>query len=539
MYKLLLVDDKVDSIEAISKLMDWKSLKIEKVIVATNGKEAIDKVFEDMPDIVITDIKMPVMDGLELAEEIKKINDEIITIILSGYDKFSFAQKALKLGVKEYLLKPVSIEDITKVIGNAVQILETRKDMKQEKGSLKTDMKKTERVLKEEYLNRLVKKSSAQISLLTEKYNDVSIDIGMENVISIIVWIDSYSEIMKNKTPNELDTMLLALQNIFTNAMSQYQCEIFRSNEKEICILLNNPQNKNIKLFLGEIGKKLKDIQRLINDTLNISVTIGIGKWVRSLEQIHTSYQNALEVIKYRIIRGKNNIINSYDMDTGYLDNEKNYFANVEKIISLFKRGQYDELMMELSEFWQKVKENNNISPIEFKSIMIQMLLFANTVLQDYNIENEEFRDRMQKAISLLDTYSTKNDVEGKIAECFQLGIDLICENKAYLGRLDVDRALSYIKENFKENISLKEVADYSNLSPSYLSMLIKEYTGENFKDILIKYRMERAKQLLMIKDYKIYEVASMVGYNDRRHFSDTFKKYTGLIPTEYKEKNL
>lgn len=537
MYKILLVDDKIDSIKAISKLVDWEKEGIDRVILATNGKEALEKVYEDIPDIIITDIKMPIMDGLQLTEEIKKINNESIVIILSGYDEFSFAQKALKLGVSEYLLKPVSIEDIESVVRKAVKALKNREDSREKKDDIEDQIKKTAYSRKVEYLNRLIKTPAINVSLLNKKYKDITLNIKNENILSIMVYIDDYNDIKNQKTLEELDMMLFAMESMFLNALENYYNEIFKIKENKFCIIVNKPQDLSIKSFLKEIESVLTRAQTLIEQILSITVTIGIGKWVKELSKINLSYEDARQAIKYRVIRGKNSLISAYEINNLYLDHEKNYFKKVEEITELYRKGKYQELIRDIDSFWKESKEADNIGPMAFKSVMIQILISVSGIMQDYCIENAVFENKVNEVMSLIDSYSSSDAIKEKIKQCFRYGIDLINSNQSYISRLDVDKAIAYLKSNYKTNISLKEVAGHINLSPSYLSMLIKEYTNENFKEMLVRYRMEEAKRLLSVNHYKIYEVADMVGYNDHRHFSEAFKKYTGLKPTEYKRK--
>lgn len=534
MYSLMIVDDKLDSIKAMQKLINWEEEGIEKVTLASNGKEALNKALEQMPDIIITDIRMPVMDGLKLTEEIKKLNNDTKIIIISGYDEFAYARKALQLGTEEYLLKPATIEDIKNSIRKAIESISKNRSSKKEELELKKCVQDSIDVLKEDYLNLIVRSKVKDIEAMKKKFQTLNIKLNAENFLCCIVHMDNYRRLTYDKSVEEIQIMIFTLHTMINKCMNNNNCEVFQCSEKEFCVIFNYDSKDNLKSFIEYIIDIMDKCRTSIKSVMNATATIGIGKTYTSASKIGKSFADALESIEYRIILGKDKTIYINDTVKMNLIDQLNTHELIKSIISSVRLGDETSVVKKIEDFEDNIRKQKSYDPIDIKGLMFDMLTMSNYVISDYEIENQGLNIGIKELKKSIDSYSFLED----LIENFKIYLcslsNLVKTNRRGKERTDIEDAIKFIEENYYKDISLKDVAKQINLSPSYLSMLFKECKGENFINIITKYRMEEAKRLLSFNKYKVYEVASKVGYSDRRYFSDVFKKYFGVNPTEY-----
>lgn len=536
MYKLIVVDDKADITEGIIKLGKWSEMGFVAVGKAFNGRDAFELVKQHHPDVVITDIRMPVMDGLELTSLIKVQYPFTKVIILSGYDDFKYAQQAVKLGAEEYLLKPARIDMIEEAVLRAYEKLEAERKKKEESIMLQQKLIQSLPYLKDEYFRQLVSRPFEDDPEETKrKFQFLEIGLETENFSVLFVELDNYRELYEQKNIKEVELYKFAVANIAQEIMSEfYKCEVFRFRESTVVILLNFLSSLNPCENKARIIEAAEKIRQSIEKYLEVTVTIGIGGLYSGLKDIYSSFLDAKDAIAHKIYLGPNHVIFSEDVKISHRS-AFHYPVQLEgEIISALKIGAADKLPQTLGRFLDSILSQKEISPAHFKKLIREFVVLVTRMTPELSendaLEGDDF-------IAELDKYKTVEEIRSWLEK-------ILCDKARAVRNMrksqieqDICKARVYIDNHYNEEISLQSVSEHVCLSPTYFSSVFKEVVGETFIEYLIKTRIEKAKELLLSGDYKIYEIANKVGYEDRRYFSEVFKKHTGLNPAEYVDK--
>ncbi len=536
MYKLIVVDDKADILDGITKLGHWAQMHINVVGKAYNGKDAFDLVQEHQPDVVITDIRMPVMDGLELTSLIKQHYPLTKVIILSGYDDFSYAQQAVKLGAEEYLLKPARIDRIEEAVLRAYEKLEIEKKIREDSILMQQKLIKSLPLLKDDYFIYLVSMPvEHDINEVIDRFRFLEIGLDIKNFAVLLIELDHYRELFEHNNIKEVELYKFAVANMAQELMgSCFKCETFRVDDNRIVILINYRTDLSLNENKTGITDTAESICKSIEKYLDITVTIGIGGLYEDLKDIYYSFLEAREAIAYKIVLGHNRVICAQDIRINHHQSFHYPIQLENEILSYIKIGALKQIPAQLDKFIESLIGQKDISPSYIKKILRNFVGLISRMTLELPENTEMNRIRDNDFIVEFEKYKTVDEIRNWLYE-------ILCEIAQTVGNMkksqlekDIDKAKLYIHQHFHEDISLQTVSEYVCLSPTYFSAVFKELVGETFIEYLIKARVEKAKELLATGQYKIYEIANKVGYEDRRYFSEVFKKHTGLNPAEY-----
>lgn len=527
MLKLLIADDEYLVIEFLQFIIEKNFTDIEVVGTAKSGREAIEKSMTLKPDIVIIDIKMPGINGIEAIEQIKAIKSDTMFIVISAYEYFDFAKEAVHLGVYEYLLKPI----------NKGKMIKTLNEIK-EKITMKRKMLQNEMILKEKF-NRvlpLIERQFVYSAILNAgnigdiKFHEDIFDMELKKGYIILGIVKDAETISKE-------------ENLSSNLEKQEFHEMFDFTLKKLTpCLVGSPlldrsfayipardssDDYKIRNASIEIAKKLRD---RIGGCLKINFKIGIGG-AYDIENLSKSYSEALiasnfstdfEVIHYE------DIVSLSEKDSLYPEAKEKLL--LQKLLRNDKAGVID--IYEDIFWWLSINYKDDIDKI--KSRLIELFIIIGRNIPYSKMKNDFSEQRF--IIKML----KKEDVnELKITYLNYLKELLfnLEETKAKEQNGMISKALSYINDNFQNNISLKDVAEELNISYHYFSKFFKDTFGKNFSDYLTELRIEKSKELLRDRTSSVKEICYSIGYNDPNYFSKIFRKITGMTPTEYRDR--
>ncbi len=539
MYKLIVVDDKADILDGIIKLGHWAQMNFDVAGKACNGKDAFDLVREHQPDVVITDIRMPIMDGLELTSLIKQHYPLTKVIILSGYDDFSYAQQAVKLGAEEYLLKPARIGMIEEAVLRAYEKLEIEKKLREDSILLQQKLIKSLPLLKDDYFRYLVSTPvEHDLSEFEDRFRFLEIGLDVKNFAVLLIELDHYRELFERNNIKEVELYKFAVANMAQELMDAcYNCETFRVDDNRIVLLINYRNDLSLNENKTRISDVAERIRESVEKHLDITVTLGIGGLYEDIKDIYYSFMEAKEAITYRIVLGHNRVICAQDIRINHHQSFHYPIQLENEILSYIKIGVYKQIPDCLDKFIESLINQKDISPFYIKKILRNFVGLISRMTLELPENTEMSHIRNHDFIAEFEKYKTVDEIRSWLNK-------ILCEIAQTVGNMkksqlekDIDKAKLYIHQHFNEDISLQTVSEHVCLSPTYFSAVFKELVGETFIEYLIKARVEKAKELLATGQYKIYEIANRVGYEDRRYFSEVFKKHTGLNPAEYMEK--
>lgn len=530
-WRVLIVDDEFRIGMLIRKLIKWEEIGLECVNVVDNGEAAYNIILSEKPDIVITDIKMPKVNGLDLIRMIKEKDEPVKFIVISGYKEFEYAHKALQYGVSDYLLKPIKEEELNKVLKRIQEEL-IKSHLKQDKeGKIERAITTSVQIIKSNLLNNIIEQTDAlSVDEMQEEYN-LEFDAAAYRGITIKLDYSDYEKSDRRQDRITVEKLLTIIEKNFEGTVKeQLICE--KDNLNIYCLI--NYDLTDSKQVNNVINRILIEIQEYLLGLEQYKVTIGIGLEKTGVGEIRFSIQEAYQAVQNRIKAGTGRLI---------------YAERLQFIPRT-----------EMQKYLIKYKEQLRMS-IE----TLSKELFENVINQIYGEfqfeENTDFALCYDVANEIIDLYfetiSVKNEKEDKLKQflknacchCNTIG-NLKGLLKKYLSedmeaRLKIletesvkpiRQAKQYIEEHYNEKIVLEDIAHIVDLNPVYFSVLFKKETGFNFTTYLVNIRMETAKQMIRTSNKTIAAIADEVGYKDTRYFSQIFTKTVGVKPALYRK---
>ncbi|WP_113671456.1 response regulator [Vallitalea guaymasensis] len=537
MYKIIIVEDEIPVRNAICNIIEWEELGYELVYVSGDGQDALTYIENNQIDVILTDICMPFMDGLELSNEAKKILPTVKIVIITGYNEFEYAHKAVEIGVDHYLLKPITADEFTKMLIEIKNELDNEFSKKRNLLALKKQVETNKDILRDKFLmNLLYNKINSNI--IREKVNNLGIKLEGTKYIVAVLQPENIKEIADSNWDCDYQLLEFAILNICNEVLTNYGQNIcILGNDDQLIIFFVNDNQDEIE-FRDTIDEIMNKIIVCVEKFYNIGMYIGVGDNYAELQDLHFSYKDALNALEYRVLNGSNKII--YKMD-------------VEKTSS-FSYHKIDEYLREL-EYAIKIGGNKTDKIIDY---IFSIIIFSNVHISQFRTILLKITTTILKAYEdicsgspndVIIDFNQFNEVFGKEkideVKTYYKKLCKNLSNEINKERIDIktsqmQKAYQFIYNNYQnKSLDINMICNHLNISSSYFSRIFKTETNQTFMQYLTKVRMEKAKDLLMNSDYKVYEISEKVGYEDPHYFSYNFKKKTGVKPTQYRKKEV
>lgn len=517
MFKILLADDEKIVTDAISLIIEKN---FDDIIFETvrSGRDAIEKADSFKPNIVLMDIRMPGINGIDAIREIRKGQKETLFIIMSAYEQFEFAKEAVKLGVIDYLLKPINKNTIVSAIENAKEIYENERQNR---------LKHIESIEKYENILPYIEDNFIFFLLLghisskqSKKYHDI-LSLKYEG---------GYILTLELQEKNEFDIYDESLY-IYIRDILKYKCTCIVGpiilSRITIFVSTNNKEEYSQRLEAVQLAEYL--VGKTLESKTNVDISIGIGSY-RILDDIYISYEESLKALNF----GQSKDINHITDFVNDKHEKLPYPFEAEKtLIDMCCVGQKDEALIAFSELYSYVYNNYSNSFLEGKDKLIEVMVMLqrNVIQSGMNIKYySNYLFAMEKIMDYIELERWCRERISLICEEF---INQRTKNISHI----IIEAKKYIKANYDKEITLDEISRHTCVSPHYFSRLFKEEAGENYIDYLTQIRIDRAKELMEKSDLSIKEICFKIGYGDPNYFSRLFKKVEKLTPSEYLKK--
>lgn len=515
MLRAILCDDNEIILEGLETQIDWIALGIEVTGTACNGEDAWDLIRKQSPDILITDIRMPYMDGLVLAEKARELNNNLSIVIISGYDDFEYARTAMRLGISEYILKPIDLKEMERILtaaaahcrqlfhGRHIKAVELFKDL------LYRNLTGTE-LLRRCAIAQI--DPSQYCSMMQIELNTMEIQALSEDI--------QYS-----------------VEHKFSHLSEEF--------EKSDAYVIETSYNKYLLLFCSPTKAGLATLETTAIDKVrkifppdgHYDIVIAAGNQYSGLANVRYSMSDCAKALKIHFIKGSNATI-YYKEVAAYIKacDGRKLTSNDLDIDFLTPLKSHDKpgLLNQLELLKSRLMDQGGNS---FLYMALTVGALYSQLVRELGESGINIRDAFENPIDEFKKVTAPGTLDAVIDNLKQSLFkicDCIIMNKSRYGRL-IDQALRYIQAHYANpSLSIDEVAHVVSLSPSYFSTIFKNETGDTFTDYLIHLRMDKAKDLLRNTDLKIYEISSKAGYENAAYFSAAFKRYTGIAPSEY-----
>ena len=506
--KVLIVDDEIDTSEGLRDFLPWNELGINQVYITSDGVEALELTQRVKPDIIITDIRMPKMDGIEYIDKIRMVLPTSKIIFMSAYSDKDYLKSAIKFNVVSYVEKPINPEEMTAAVRTAVRMLNKERSNSELSHSLA--LRLTE--------------SNVNIPEIIPDLNSICPDFLSNGYYCTLMIRTASQNSRVYKQLSEMASLRKAVDASFSAHLStilENGWIIFHICDKSIISELF--LRSSVQKIVGALNRELK---------LENGIFISVGCCVAGIDNIWKSYMSAVNASLRFFFTGYGSMVfhGENSNNKPFKGDSVNIF---EKSLRLNDKTSAMEILEELSTY---VRLHQDLDIDSIRNVFFNLTMCVTTVGRERNFPADtlDSRDFVWKSIADKETF---NDIYNYLLD----------KTKAFFSCLDnlsqckpVYKIIMYIEENYTHrSLSISEIADNIHLTPAYICNLFKKETGKTITQYLNSYRIEKAKILLQQRHLKLSDIASQVGYSDVNYFMRIFKKNTGLIPSEYRNKFL
>ena len=526
--KVFITEDESLVREGLRDIIPWEKYGFEFVGDAPDGEMALPMIRRLKPDILITDIKMPFMDGLALSSVVSREFPDTKIIIISGYNDFEYARKAIELNVDQYLTKPITKTSIIAALSQTRKKIEDEREQKNSLDRYEQDQKKFESFQRRDFFEKLAE-GSLSIEQIYENARELGIDINADGYNFVIFTVQSVDEINYSiEAANVLDDL--------RNSFLRYPNYIlFRCNILSYAVLITGDAD-NISELTTHCTDTIK--ARCSNSEQQLNWYISVGTPTYRLSSLAQCYADANHILAYRHIMPDCRIFTAETLsDEGTSEKTEGFDlddpASIDPMIirNFIQTGIRDEAEVFVGKYLENFRGAQN-STLFIHYLIISARINTALVLQELGCSNDEFL----KQIPPIDRSMSPDDLRRYLISVLSTAIDMRDSESTKQNGDIVESAIKYIDKNYTdENISLNSVANAVNISANYLSALFTQRTGESFVDYITAKRMLKAKQLLRHSSKRTGEIAYEVGYKDPRYFSFVFKKTQGCTPKSFR----
>lgn len=515
MIKLLIVDDESLLRQGFTHMTDWSNHGFQIVGEAGNGKEALEIIAQQSPDLVVADIKMPVMDGIELTKMIKKDYPQIQIVILSSYDDFEYVRETLRLGAFDYILKPkMNFSDLLNVLKKASSVrYEGEKPNNDQLFSESRD----------EFLTDLMVNNHLSFTAIGEKLSKYHIQLKESNLIMLAVIFDSIDMIQKHEERQLLVTNINATIEASLNPISFF----FNSN---VSITMFNKPTPSAEQFIEDI---CKNIINIVNLNHSIHCRILISPYFNGYLLIQETFRELVEKIPYCFYFPKNHYSNVslFQKNTDYLE------FDFRILNTLAERFNFNELHLMVKNWVEdQISQEKYIDPYILKKFFSEVCYLIIYKYVEMGFYWEEVNEKKFEYLKKIENAMDYESLMGAFTEILTNLELFFTEHIQIKSNSVITEVIKYIHQNYDQNISLETTAKHFFIDKSYLCKLFKKHIARNFNDYLMQIRINKAKELLNNPEYTVNVVSSKVGYSDYSYFGRIFKKMVGITPSEYKK---
>ncbi|NBH80396.1 response regulator [Clostridiaceae bacterium] len=525
MYTVYLADDEQLIREGLSETVPWEALGLKLIGTAENGKQALRGIQAGAPDIVLTDIQMPHLSGLELIEKIRQSYEGCRIIIITGYSEFSYAQSAIRLGVSDFVVKPIDIPALCGTLTRIVDELDRIRNKRDEVEKLRIRLQHADEYRYQQLLLRYMTGRITRQTFLEQ----IPVQVKRGRIIGLILLqIDNFDNI----------TSGMDEESIF--GMTQQMEFTIEKLGGDSMIIIEEPGGRYILLFFGEQEEDLRFelrsfVRRLRLSETQIAFTTVTSQIYPSVEDCCTAYSLLKKGVHYAFQLGGNRDIHADDAAKDSSD-PLSGMPNAKRVLQSIASFNKNSIRRDFELLSKDIQSTGHNSYLYSRMLVGIIYNEIGKLMIDIGCPIESVVKNPLESYQKILTCTTLRDMLWELYRFIEVLCDFINRNSR-TGKSTVERAKIYIEAHYADSsLTLDRVACEMGISPNYFSALFKQCTQISFINYLTSVRIGHAKKLLASKKYKTYEVANQCGYENPTYFSTIFKRHTGVSPSEYKE---
>jgi two-component system response regulator YesN len=535
MLKVLIIDDEEPIREAIKILGLWEKLNIDIVLEANEGQSALKVLREQRPDIVLVDMKMPFMDGIEFLRIAREEAPRVKYIVISGYDDFEYTRTAIHSQVLDYLLKPINRIQLNEALEKAVKSilaekLESQKDMRK---GIRDNISRP--MLKERILSWIIW-GGQQFSILDEHMEMLEFNARNQIYGVVLTRVINFEQVCQEKFLGDAHSLYFSITNALDELFGSFSnCFSFRNDRKQFEIISAVAIDQSVNTPGENFAVKLQNALNQLREHLDIDTIICVGAFCDEVKNLSQSYSSAEAILNaVNLLSGVNKVYSGKDLI------EKRSTPSIGQIkdvlIHAFEIGnkQYSKGVIE--NYFQEILSKGYYSIEVANRVITDFVILLEDLAYSKKMNVDEIMSKYAEVYTL-DSYLTDvNLLEKALITCFENVFEKIYEGTAKSEINYVTEIKEYIDKKYFTDIRLKDFAEKYYISKEYLSKAFKEEFGYGIYEYALKVRMEHAIAMLDDDSNKIKDISIMLGYKDNNYFSKAFKSYYGISPSGYRD---
>jgi|GEM_PF-4772799 len=535
MYKAVIIDDEAMIRKGLHESIPWADIECKVVGIASNGHEAMQVIDQWKPDIIVTDIKMPGYDGIQVAGSAIKANPRAKVILLSGYSEFEYARQAIQLGVFQFMLKPTVYDDMKTVIADAVRHIQAEERRSQELAKFKSEFQQQLHTYRSLFLRKLILNGQLETDTAISEESLRLYEIPLDMPLHLILFKPDEPEAFFNHE-EEKQYWIAAITEHIEKYVKQVPACYFVPLKDEWFSIVYMTEEEDARETITHMCEEMQSL--LSSRDVPFTLSFSISRKKPKLVHVNQAYFEAADALQHIFYTGAGAVIFHADVSQEPdKDNDSapfSYYSECSKqIIKALQVGDEEKCRQTLVELYGAFSRNQE-RPSMVRAVSVELAAQVLSLVVRGNIEVDfPMREKVINEILLCETS------EGcfKIIETavVQMSREVYKQTKTQHKKV-IGQIIALLQEHYAGNISLEWLSAQIHLNSNYISRLIKKETGETFTDLLTGIRIQEAKRLLQNPLSKIYEVSSQTGFEDPHYFSVKFKKSTGISPSEYRD---
>lgn len=526
--KICFIDDIRTVIEGMARQIRWELHGITVCGTAINGLDGMKLIDSCRPDIILTDIRMPMLDGLELTRRVKELLPRSEVIILTGYSDFEYAQKAVQLGAFDFITKPFSLSGIEEVVLKAKEKIENERRKENRMVEMEQKVMEGLPILRQE-LFRYLLHHKADPQETKRRWEYLNPDLNPSQLFVMVIEIDGFRDASSRISVGESELVRFTVQNILEDTIT-LSAKVFtlRDTATRFSAVLNMPSGVTAMDLAEECCSNVRRFTRY-------TVSIGIGLPTHA-HDLSVSYEQAMQALSYHLYTGGDAVMCYADVKFTAAVPPPHLRNKEQELIRALQAGSREEALDILNQLFHEQKLQKPLPKPEYLiSLFYEISFIMLRALQERvpysDLEDLDMMIRERPIASL----ATLDDMQHMLKDIAVRGCQLIERRTRSQAANIIEEAVLFVRESLHKELHVADAARHVHLSTSYFSHLFKKVTGQTFNQFVIQERMEQAKRLLL-EDRQVQDIAESLGYPERRYFSDVFKKYTGLTPSEFRQ---
>ncbi|MGI6685745.1 MAG: response regulator [Bacillota bacterium] len=534
MLRIMIVDDEPLERQGIKLILETYRPQDQIVGEAGDGEEAIQVATRVKPDVILLDIRMPGLDGIEVAKILRPILPDTRIVVISAHSEFSYAKKAVALGTSDYLLKPVDTEEMIDLLDHLEAEVSEERESKEEMERLRTMLKDAMPLIRVGFVMDLINGSLTN----DEEVNSRAKFLGIHQPLRLAlhIWIDDLSGLKTYRSELEHQILQKKVSDAIQEAINDWPGALLvQIGSGQFVILLPFKADEE-EGVIRENSQKLGDhICCVVRTRTKATVTVGLGRPAKNAAGLARSHTEALTAGEFRLIYGGDQAIHADDVTTPHEKGLLLEQGNEKGMAMAIRMGDWEKTKQHFLALWADMPKEQMLSAADIRMKLLEVSALASRSAIEGGVKVEEITSLSiptDKEISFLNSLPK---IHEQVLSWLGELVGRVRSSREFRNASLVEKAVHYMEENFQMELSLEDVAQQVYLSPCYFSRLFKQVKGWSFSEYLTQVRMEEARRLLINSDLQISEIAARVGYRDARYFSQVFKRNEGCTPISYR----